>query len=167
MINKIFWDLDETLLHTFFNEPNDLPSFGFELDHDWYYTVIRPRAQEILQFSRELVGAENVLALTASTRDYAETVNEKGALGFLPDQIYPREFIQNWYYNDPDAKKLLQNPNNVLIDNLRTRENVRKMDITGISEENYFWVTPEFSGDENDPEFVEKVKAWLTEKHSV
>lgn len=141
MIKRIFFDLDETLLHTSVNGHPGQDCHVFTFDDDpgiTYYTIVRPEATEILAKARELVGDSNVYVLTTSRRDYATLLNELGKLGFPKEQIFTRE--------DLDAHRmatayggsatipstLLADLNNVLIDNLHPRYNENKCSFIGI-----------------------------------
>lgn len=64
MIDRVFWDIDETLIHTetrpFGEGFGDVP---LVLSDYTYYTKIRPCSMQIVEFSRRLVGHSNVYIL--------------------------------------------------------------------------------------------------------
>lgn len=154
MINRVYWDLDETLIHT---HDEDYIKHDFEFDLDsggWggsysYKTKIRPGAQEVIDYSRSLVGAENVWILTASIIDYATIINHMAGFGFRPDQIIAREHQKNHL-----ESKWHRHPDNVLIDNLRPFENTGKMGFIGIDKDNYLRVKDYYGIDFSDSSFV-------------
>lgn len=176
MINKIFWDIDETLIHTLLDDPKQA-HVKFSLDDgNSYYTIIRPCSHELIRFSRELVGKENVHILTTATRDYAEKVNELAGWEFDPSDIFARE--------DQEANRVwvstayggrygsiipheYANPNNVLIDNLPRRQNEGKIEFIGIGktqETNYLKIDDYYGVDFPDDSFEKDVKEFLIER---
>jgi len=172
MINKIFWDIDETLIYTSLHPPEQEHIF-FSIDEDIYYTIVRPCAKRLIEFSRELVGEENVFILTTSTREYATNVNRLALFGFKDVQIWPREDIQKHYY--PTAyggqgviPHAFADPENILIDNLPPRYNDAKIGMIGIGQtyhERYFQCRDYYGIDfPNDP-FENDVKKFLTNLH--
>jgi hypothetical protein len=79
-----------------------------------------------------LVGHENVFILTTSTRPYARSVNVAGGFGFRDDQIFSREDIEKHYIHDAYVGCSHAHEDNVLIDNLPSRENENKIRFVGI-----------------------------------
>lgn len=68
---RIFFDLDETLIHALIVEPDE-PHHYFEWELGFsYYVVVRPGANEIIQFARDLVGPDNVFILTRAGKEYS------------------------------------------------------------------------------------------------
>ena len=129
MINKIFWDNDECLVSAYQvfskNEETDF-DVGIKVENDVYNLKINPYAWKMLEFSRKLVGAENVWMITTGTRDYAEAVIEVCGFGFPSNQILTREDIYGMIRHirfDPEFINPYKNKNNVLIDNLSPRHN--------------------------------------------
>lgn len=179
MINKIFWDIDETLIHTSIYDPKqEHVQFSLVGDGHVYHTIIRPCSHDLIKFSRELVGKENVHILTTATRDYAEKVNELAGWGFDPKDIFAREdqdaarlFISTAYgggYYETIPHKYA-NPNNVLIDNLPRRQNEGKIDFIGIGETqetNYLKIYDYYGVNFPDDFFEEDVKNFLTERNT-
>jgi FMN phosphatase YigB (HAD superfamily) len=174
MIHKIFFDLDETLLHTEVNNDPGQECFVHKFDGSdkTYYTIFRPSALSLLAFARELVGNENVYALTTGTRDYAERLNEVGKFGWSNEQIIAREDIDahQWYgaYGQVNCNqhKTLANSRNVLIDNLPSRENEKKMSLIGIGIPRYIKVDFYWGVNFPDDPFEEDVKEALTRLHN-
>lgn len=172
MINNIMIDLDECMLHMLLRDPNQ-EHIQFQLPDDLntYYTIIRPCAQRLIDFARELVGKDNVYILTTSTTDYANTINEKAGWGFEKDRILAREEIKRHLI--PTAyggsayieKKEVAHKDNVLIDNLPYRENMGKATLIGILQDRYLKVDDYYgvNGTEWDT-FEEDVKEFLKEK---
>jgi hypothetical protein len=174
MIDRVFWDIDETLIHTemrpFEEGWNDVE---FKLDGDSYYTKIRPCSTDLVTFSRNLVGAENVYILTTSTRDYAREINRIAGWDFAHDHIFSREDLHEHRYTTAYGgyttmeNKSISSPNNVIIDNLPTRENWNKMAFIGIDSERYFKVPDYWGADFPDDKFlIEDIKEFLTKLHS-
>ena len=81
---KIFWDIDETLIHsrTYIHK---------KLQHDivvdvydqLFYTCVRPCSKSVVEYSRELFGAENVYILTAAAELYAQRINMLAGWNFV------------------------------------------------------------------------------------
>jgi hypothetical protein len=177
MINKIFWDIDETMIHTLMNDPKQ-NHVQFSLgDSFTYHTIIRPCSHELIRFSRELVGKENVHILTTATRDYAEKVNELAGWGFDPKDIFAREdqaaarvWVATAYgggYGEITPHEYAD-PNNVLIDNLPSRQNQGKIQFIGIVDThktNYLKIQDYYGVDFPEDPFEEEVKGFLSERH--
>ena len=178
MINKIFWDIDETLIHTSFHEPDQKHiSFALEDDLSMYYTIIRPCSNRLIEFSRELVGADNVHILTTATRDYAQEVNRQAGWGFKNEDIFTREDLEYHTtklaiaiyggFNESTDPHIYAHKNNVLIDNLPPRENWRKVSFIGIPNNyhtNYLHVRDYYGVDYPDDLFEADVKKFLTQR---
>jgi hypothetical protein len=176
MINRIYWDIDETLIHTTMRPPNQEHIVLALNDGGMYYTILRPCAKRLIEFSRELVGAARVHILTTATRDYAQEVNRLAGWGFKNDDIFAREDQASHSRNFPTAygryhseidPHIYAHKDNVLIDNLPRRENQVKIDFIGIGKtentnylkiDDYYGV--EFS-DRFDSAFEQDVKNFL------
>lgn len=170
MINKIFWDIDETLIHTVMSAPNQ-EHVVLSLDDGNYYTMLRPCAKALIDFSRNLVGADNVYILTTATTDYAREVNRLAGWGFEHDHIIAREDIHNHTYSLAYAGTGViphkeANIKNVLIDNLPFRQNAKKVDMIGITKDRYFHINDYYGVNFPDDTFENDVREFLTEKHS-
>ena len=168
MINKIFWDNDECLVSAYQvfskNEETDF-DIGIKVENDVYNLKINPYAWKMLEFSRNLVGAENVWMITTGTRDYAEAVIEVCGFGFPSNQILTREDIYGMIRHirfDPEFINPYKNKNNVLIDNLTPRYNEEKMMILGIDCDNYCKV-PDYYGVASE-QFEEIITDFLNER---
>lgn len=105
-IDTIVWDLDETLVSSQY--ASDINSRKFAEEHygqNWdytnlevgknesYVTFLRGWAQEIISFSKHLVGVDNVYILSMGTRDYVRPLNKLLNLGIKDENIYGREDI--------------------------------------------------------------------------
>ncbi len=173
MINKIFWDLDSTLIHTELYNPNQ-EHVVFRIGGYNYYTIIRPCAKTLVEFCRQLVGKDNVYVLTTSTREYASNVNRLADLEFEPDHIIAREDIENAYvgtaYGGRAVNPLdIASQENVLIDNLPPRENYSKTSLIGINgsyQERYLKVDDYYGVNFTNDNFEETVKEFLTKLHN-
>jgi len=178
MINKIFWDIDETLIHTLLDDPKQ-NHVQFSLgDSFTYHTIIRPCSHELIRFSRELVGKENVHILTTATRDYAQKVNELAGWGFDPKDIFAREdqeaarvWVATAYGGSYGATTPHEyaDPNNVLIDNLPPRQNQGKVQFIGIDdnyETNYLKIQDYYGVNFPEDTFEEDVREFLTKKYN-
>lgn len=168
MINKIFWDNDECLVSAYQvfskNEETDF-DVGIKVENDVYNLKINPYAWKMLEFSRKLVGAENVWMITTGTRDYAEAVIQVCDFGFPSNQILTREDIYGMIHHirfDPEFINPYKNKNNVLIDNLTPRHNEEKMMILGIDCDNYCKV-PDYYGVASE-QFEEIITDFLNER---
>ena len=151
-INRIFFDIDETLISTSVVDPNqDCFPFSLENDPTAYYTIVRPCAQRLIDFARSLVGKENVHILTVATRDYARKVNELAGWGFNNEDIFAREDIESHSHTIVGAYShsslvvdphIYAHPKNVIIDNLPKAYNSGKIGFIGIwnKPENYLQI---------------------------
>lgn len=190
-INRIFFDIDETLIHTPYYEPNqDCLSFILEKDMSEmrhlakrfplaeepptaYYTIVRPCAQRLIDFARSLVGKENVHILTTATRNYAQKVNELAGWGFNNEDIFSREDLEahshalvgacghNSHIYDPH---IYAHPKNVIIDNLPKVDNPDKVGFIGIWNklENYLKIHDYLGENHPDCTFEADVKEFLS-----
>lgn len=154
MIKRIFFDLDECLLHTIIGDQPEQDCFSFRLDLDgpMYHTIFRPEALPLLSYARDLVGHDNVYVLTTSVRDYAHTIIDAGGFNFEKDQIFTREDIESHYW--PTAYgggiygkcEKIADENNVLIDNLPPRHNEKKSIFIGIRDMNRYIEVHDYYG---------------------
>lgn len=172
MIKRIFWDIDETLIHTevgSFGEGYDEKHFILPDDPHDYYTVIRPSSHSLIRFSRELVGKDNVYILTTSTRDYAERINELADWGFPTSQIFAREDLHEHRYSGSatSSNRAIADPNNVLIDNLPIRHNQNKCSFIGLVDSDRYLRVDDYYGINFPNEtFEEDAKEFLTQLHN-
>jgi hypothetical protein len=174
MIKNIYFDLDETLAFTSMLDPEQ-ENFSFVLDgyRGTHYTIVRPCAKRVIDFARELVGAENVYILTIAVKPYALKINELAGWGFKEDQIFSREDIEIHRYSTAyggysTVSHKTADINNVLIDNLPLRENARKIDFIGLGKNhtsNYFKVHDYYGVNFPDDPFEENLKEFLIERH--
>ena len=173
MINRIYWDIDETLIHTTMRPPNQEHIVLALNDGGMYYTILRPCAKRLIEFSRELVGAARVHILTTATRDYAQEVNRLAGWGFKNDDIFAREDQASHSRNFPTAyggyhseidPHIYTHKDNVLIDNLPRRENQVKIDFIGIGKTentNYLKIDDYYGVEFSDSTFEQDVKNFL------
>jgi hypothetical protein len=171
---KIFWDIDETLIHSRVVESKEYkPTIQFRLDHEVFYTNIRPCSKRLIEYSRTLVGEENVHILTAASFDYAKKISELAGWNFADDAIFARETmqkhsirLQSLYGVDrivtPHA---YAHRDNVLIDNLMASWNDEKTTLMGINPKTNYCKVEDYIGDDSDDEiFFDTVKHFLKEK---
>lgn len=155
----IYIDLDETLIHAIYaqsgNPGKRTPIRLLEddgLDSEIFYSLLRPKAKELLSFCRE---ASEVKMLTTATKDYALKHNEVFSLGFKKHEIIAREdyLYQSMlaYGTVTELLKTRVDPNSLLIDNLpRLAEAAMlKQQYLGIKPHQYIQIR-EFSG--KDPQ---------------
>ncbi len=177
MKKQLFLDYDECMAHSFYadseghaDELLDMYSEHwrgekFELRHDgWYVTFKRAWTNDLLTFSRQLLGDENVFILTSSIGDYVRWCNIKLELGFDPNtNIFSREDL----FAHSRVHPRFSDTHNVLVDNLRYNENlngiVSKISfLNNIPETQYVKVKPFevwTEKTEYDKEYFEDVKA--------
>jgi hypothetical protein len=176
MINRIFWDIDETLIHTVLRKP-DQDHVSFSLDDGMYYTFIRPCSKALIDFSRELVGTDRVHILTTATRDYAREVNRLAGWGFKNEDIFSREdqaghmrrfslaYGKSHEECDPH---IYAHKNNVIIDNLPPRQNFNKIEFIGIGnthQDNYLKINDYYGVEFADSTFEQDVKDFLIKRN--
>ena len=175
MINRIFWDIDETLIHTSVNSQPDQECVSFVMDADLnnYYTIIRPCAKRLIDFSRILVGQDRVHLLTAASSEYAQEINRIGSFGFDNEDIFSREDIKNHtmytiYGGTSYNPHIYANKNNVLIDDLEIDRNQSKINFIGIFNtlDNYIKVQPYYGVNYANDTFEQTIKNLLVAKHA-
>lgn len=141
MITRIFFDLDECLLHSEYGgRKPEQECFSFaddEYPDRFYHTIFNPLSYPVLDHARKLVGADSVYVLTSSIRWYAQKVCAAGNFGFRPEQIFTREDLHEHrvagaYGASIQIPHPLAHANNVLIDNLPPRYNQDKMSFLGM-----------------------------------
>lgn len=134
MIKKIFLDFDNTLAHTFYadNEKHadellydyteHFVGEKFQIRNDgWYVSFKRAWTDELLTFTRQLVGMGNVYILTTGTQDYIRWCNVHLKLGFDPNtNIFGREDIF-----EKETHPLFKESYNILVDDLSYNEHSR------------------------------------------
>ena len=160
----IMIDYDETLAHSLYadNEKHAdqlidmygehwrgekfmIPPSAWDMTNNggWYVTFKRSWTKDLLTFTRQLVGNNNVYILTSSTKDYILYCNNVLELGFDPNtHIFSRE---DMYAIDkyPDFLDTY----NILVDNLTYKEHcsgiVSKVAfLNGLPEKQYVQVLP-------------------------
>ena len=168
---KIFWDIDETLIHsrTYIHK---------KLQHDivvdvydqLFYTCVRPCSKSVVEYSRELFGAENVYILTAAAELYAQRINMLAGWNFAEDHIIGRETTERYSIKIPSlygsdtliTEHPLAHPDNVLIDNLMPEWNNEKTTLMRINPKtNYLKVEDYMGYNEDDEIFRDTVKHFL------
>jgi len=173
MIKRIYFDIDECLIWTGFSDPYQ-NHVCFSLEGPLkYYSVIRPCAKNLIEFSRTLVGKENVFILTTSTLDYARKISLLAGWGFENENILSREVIQNHTAVGAYASRFIiphvsADKNNISIDNLPAEDNRSKISLIGIdrtSDTNYLQVRDYYGNDINNLSFEEDITSFLISKH--
>jgi hypothetical protein len=129
-------------------------------NNERYVSFLRNSTKDILTFSRQLFGNENVYLLSTGTKPYVETSAEKLDLGFQSENIFGRGEL--WQLNPhPDFAETY----NILVDNeFYSFHRGRQGKISFLNElerENYIQVPP-FSifGAEDREDYFE----WLSDK---
>ena len=141
-IKNILLDLDETLIHTqivgnkYFIDENEAFNIQFRLNNDplYYLTWIRKEAQKVIDFSREVVGYDNVFLFTRGASDYAAGVNEHAKFGFTNEQILWRE---KWSELESFSRWEKFDADNILVDNEKYVDNMEKIVFSGVAATNY------------------------------
>jgi hypothetical protein len=175
MIKHIFHDLDNCHIFSDIHHPEQNHiKFNLENDEHNYFTIIRPCAKRLIDFSRQLVGEQNVFILTTSTRPYARKINELALFGFNNDQIFSREDIAKYtvhqacggYATIPHE---LAHKENVLIDDLPSRYNENKVAFIGIGptvSERYLEIRPYYGVNFAKDPFEQEVMEFLQRNHN-
>lgn len=168
MINCVFWDLDETLIHSMTESKNGDHDFPIHLDSgawsstDTYYVKVRKDSKDVIDYSRKLVGHKNVLILTAATYEYAFDICNKADFGFNREQIISREQIKHFVRQ---RESRFRNENNVLIDNLPVYDNRDKLKVIGIELERYLRIEDYYGVDFPDDPFKQDCIEFLNSVH--
>lgn len=172
MIKRIFWDIDETLIHTSmipFEEGYDYKTFTLPNSSANYHTIIRRCSNHLIEYSRNLVGKNNVYILTTSIHSYANEINQLAGWNFETDHILTREDIDMHRYSAAYGSSMtapheLADKNNVLIDNLPPRYNENKMILIGIQRDRYLEIRDYYGVDYSDETFEKDCKEFLNKK---
>ncbi len=123
-------DADESLINSQFISSPSSKTFMEEtygeiwpyihIQFDWdeqYISFLRPWARELVEFSKNLVGEENVFILSTGIIDYVKEVNSRHNLGVLDQNIYGREDIKATEKAHDFAHPAFIGKNCILIDN--------------------------------------------------
>ncbi len=161
MIKRIFFDMDECIIHTASKVyDGETPDF-FYADNTWgntYPVFVHKGALRAINHARKLVGTDNVYILTQGEGEYARDIIKQANFGFDNDHIIPREIIKAHYvhvgYGKDTIPHELANKNNVLIDNLPFIYNRDKIGLMGIRKENYIQVEDFYGINNNEFEKV-------------
>ena len=161
---KIFFDLDECILHSMWGKSEIKESIGgiddfvFNIGYEQYRTVIRPGARECIAYAREQVGADNVYVLTASVKEYANLINTTAELGFKTEQIFHRADIREVVakrQGSPEFRPC------IIIDNLSYNDNMEKCYFLRIDYTDYQRVQNFYNDRTTDLDFITTVKAFI------
>lgn len=139
---NIFFDLDETLIHTVLGSKlcdTQVQTF-VEPDGYQYWTFPRYQASPVVDYARETFGAENVYILTIGTYDYACAVNDAMNLGFEHDHIWARGDLEHSASIGYMCNKSIsvRDHRNILIDNREYAHNMIKVNFLRMSHRDYF-----------------------------
>jgi hypothetical protein len=173
---KIFWDIDETLIHSrLAPSKRYAPSIRFRLGSgEEFYTSVRPCSKALIEYSRSLVGEENVHILTAATFDYAKKISRLAEWGFSDENIFSRETMKKYSIEIPSlygssrvvSRHPFANKYNVLIDNLLPSWNDEKTTLMGINPQTHYLKVEDYMGDNSDEDiFADIAKHFLNERH--
>ncbi len=172
MINCIFLDLDQCLIYGAFPTETIPMKEDFIVDlesGEMYFAFVRNGAKEVIEFSRQLVGEENVFILTNSRREYALRMNKEADFGFSPKNIIAREnyckpTMAGYCAVHPTHEKYSKK--NVLIDDYDFEMNPVKNNFIGRIESKNYFKCKAFKGINcKKDNFAEKVIDFLKEKH--
>lgn len=176
-MKNIFLDVDETLVCSDYGKhvPHAVEIEGCE----GYFTVERPCAKKVIKMCRELVGTSSVYLLSIGERDYIQCLNRMLGWEFDDMNIFAREDLDKAKRIFPTAyggrhlevdPVIFADKDNLLIDNLRPRQNELKIAFIGINstyKANYLEV-PDYYGslkEDWDKVFFDQVSKFL-ESHS-
>ena len=174
MINNIYFDLDECLIHTEHAPFDEATHYFFTESFGNLHLALHPAANSVISYARDLVGKDNVYILTTSVKEYAAEINSTCCLGFDEDHIFSREDLNARGIEVPTCYDSFRDTlphetahiDNVIIDNLEPRENKSKISFIGIDmsyKTNYLKVRGYWGVNfPNDP-FETKVKEFLNE----
>jgi hypothetical protein len=156
---KLFWDIDETLIHsrTYIHEKYK-HTIIVDVYDELYYTCVRPCAKYVIDYSREVFGADNVYILTAAAELYAQRINKQAGWGFPDSYIIGRETTERYCIKMPSlygsqtlvTEHPLANKNNLLIDNLRPEWNTEKTSLMLINPQKNYLTVEEYRGNNLD-----------------
>jgi hypothetical protein len=171
-INCCLFDLDNCLICSL--SPYEMRGSerkGIDLDlvdNGRYDLFVHPKAKELIDYARCLVGIDNVYILTTATKQYALEVNRLAEFGFTKKNIKAREdfyFPVRLGYGEQYPTFEKWSKNNVLIDDLPYDWQDRKTSYIGnIPTENYLEIIPYNGVDLPGDEFEKKVMSFLEER---
>jgi len=148
-LKGIFFDLDETLIHSSFhnNKKRGLlfneKILPFDSRLGRYVVEKRPIADKLIKIAHEKFGQDNVHMLTAATRDYAFEVIDLWGFPFKRGSVLAREDMSEWR----EDRVARFHKENLLIDNQKPLEYnaEEKMKFLGIDSTRLFSIS-EFTG---------------------
>jgi len=124
--NCLHFDVDHTMIHSLYASSEKdadelLYTYGeynygikYQVRGLWYVSFLRNCTKELLSFSRQLLGNDNVYMLSTGILEYITAVNQKFELEFNPNtNIYGREDIEGYFIHPKFAGK-----HNILIDDM-------------------------------------------------
>jgi hypothetical protein len=138
MISSIFFDLDETLVHTFFTKPKRDDYFEHYYNGEPYFTVVNDYAWRMLLHARHLVGNDKVFILTAAFRDYTDAICKYFGLGFQNDQIFTRDDLRR--FNIHGQAPVHAHRQNVLVDDLNSSAVQGKLAFIGARDDRHIQI---------------------------
>jgi len=168
---RVFFDLDETLIHTEVHSYDDRCE-KIELYDGDYHFRIKPDALDAIRGAMELVGKENVFILTIATRAYAEAILKIAKFGIPMDRVFAREDIANqsvstgYCATSIVPHKDLCDTRNILIDNRKSGENYEKIAFLDMNMKvsNYMKVRDYFGVDFPGDSFADDVIEFINER---
>lgn len=156
---KIFFDLDDTLIHSIHGGNNRNRIYRRFVGDGSYGSIVRPTAYELLSFARFIDPSPAMI--TTATRDWADEWNETFDFGFT--EIYSREDFMNTVSADYGRSYSIWNGKCLNINDFVIIDNYEWDDSSPIMKQQFIhgepvrerWVTiKEFSGITN--------KDWVT-----
>lgn len=167
MIDKVFFDIDNTLIHTEYEPfPDGIQDKRFTLGGHDYYVVLREGAKEVVEYAQEMVGEGNVYILTAAIRSYTERILRLFDIKIPSENIFTREDVDNQSCTTIYGGRVVyQNPigkyTNAMIDDLPFELNPNKVAFMNFDKENYLQVRPFYGVNRLDYSFEDTVKEFL------
>lgn len=162
MIKNIYFDLDETLIHS---EVYPYPQAVHEFEiypYGKYHVAVRNKIHDAIGFARDMVGSDNVFILTVSISLYATEINNLCKLGFKDQNILTRSVLET---GDRHEKA---DHSNLLIDNLPIRDNFKKLKFIGIenNHERYLEVDDFWGVNFPNDKFLSQIQKKINEINS-
>lgn len=166
---KVFFDLDETLIHTEFKSYDPRCKVISLSDGDYFFRI-KPDAIDAINVACELVGRENVYILTVATRDYAKAILKISEFGIPFDRLFAREDLADCCVNTSFGASTtlphvdFEKTRNILIDNLPAIGNFHKVAFLNMDTDDYMNVRDYFGVDFPGDEFASNVSDFISER---
>lgn len=168
---NIWFDLDETLVHSYFLTEAYEGIRGIKTNHtedgkNHFYVIKRQLTDQVIDLAQRTVGRNNVFLITLGFEEYVKKMFEMCEIDIRVENIF---FKERWLKKIPTAyggSYCLPwggRGRNLLIDNLEFGYNQEKVQFLNLKKNDYLQIKEYFGNDLNDP-FLNQVESFLEER---